>query len=99
MKTVLTLEGTSLKKLHGGGGVIHPNELIFGAYNELSLYFKLVETTWFLIGFYGNHSRYKRNVTSGWHIGFSNWLQIFFIFELNTENGEKTFSDWNLQKL
>ena len=66
------------------------------AYNELPLYFQLSETTWCLIGFHGNHNHID-DVTSGRHLGFLNF-QILFIFELNTENGEKTeYSDWNLQ--
>ena len=103
----LTLEGISLKKLHeslGGGTIghlpstfdtIHPIDLIFGTY-EFSLYFQLIEITWCLISFHGNHNHIN-DVTSGHHLGFSNF-RIFFIFEWNTENGEKTtFSDWNLQ--
>ena len=104
-----TLEGISLKMLHegmrglggGGGGsighltfiidTIHPIDYIFGTYNELSLYFQLIETTWGLIGFHGNHNHIGR------HLRFSNF-QIFFIFDVNTEKGEKTtFTDWNLQ--
>ena len=64
--------------------------------NEVSLYFQFIETTWYLIGVHGNHSHIN-DVSSGRHLGFSNF-QIFFIFKLNTENGEITkFSDWNLQ--
>ena len=60
------------------------------------VYFQLMETTWSLIGFHGNHNHIN-DVTSGRHLGFSSF-QIFFIFELNIANGEKTtFSDWNLQ--
>ena len=104
----LTLEGLSLKKLHRairrGGSIgplpstfdtIHPIDLIFGTYSELSLYFQLTETMWSLIGCHGNHNHIN-NVTSGYHLGFSKF-QIFFVFKLNTENGEKTtFSNWNL---
>ena len=55
-----------------------------------------METTWCLIGFHGNHNHIN-DVTSHRHLGFSNFY-TFLIFELNTENGEKTtFSDWNLQ--
>ena len=105
----LTLEGISLKKLHEGirgwGSIgplpstfdtTHPIDFLFGTYNEFSLYFQLMETTWCLIGFYGNHSHIN-DVTNGRHLRFSNF-QIFFKFELDTENGEKTtFNDWNLQ--
>ena len=74
----------------------HPIDLIFDAYNDLTLYFQLVETTRCLTGFHGNQNHVK-DVTSGHHLGFSKF-QIFFIFELNTENSEKTtFSDWNPQ--
>ena len=90
----------------GGGGSIGPLtptfntvyqiDLIFGTYNEISLYFQLIETTWCLLGFHGNHSHIN-DITSGRHFGFSNF-QTFFILELNTENREKTtLSDWNLQ--
>ena len=69
----------------------------FGTYNELSLYFQLIEATWCLIGFHDNHN-HTNDVTSSHHLRFSNF-QIFFIFELNTEDGEKTatLSDWNLK--
>ena len=96
-----TLEGISLKKLHqgvgGGGGAaigpllstfdtIHLTDLIFATYDKLSLCIQLIETTWCLISFHSNHS-YIHDVTSGRHFRFSNF-QTFFIFELNTENGE-----------
>ena len=70
----ITLEqGISIKKLREGimgeGGTIgplpstfdtiHPTDLIFGQYNELSSYFQLNETTWCLIGFHDNHSCIK----------------------------------------
>ena len=75
---------------------IHPIDLRFCTYNKLSLYFQLIKTLRCLIGFHGYHSHIN-DVTSGRHLEFSNF-QIFFIFELNPENGEKpTFSDWNLQ--
>ena len=92
---------------HKGGGAIvyipstfdkiHPIDLIFGTYNELSMYFQLIETTWCLIGFHGNDSHIN-DVTDkrlpSWIFKFSD----FFIFELNTENGKKaTFSDGRLQ--
>ena len=69
----------------------------FGTYNRLHLYFQFGETTWCLIGFYGNNSQINV-VTGGRHRpGFLNF-QIFFIFELSTKNGEKTlFSDSNIQ--
>ena len=88
--STLTLEGVSLKNKRGGGGVnrtlpstfdtIHPIDLIFSTYNELSLYFQLIKTTCCLIGFHGNHD----------HINFGFLkFQIFIILELSTENGEK----------
>ena len=78
------------------GKFMHPIDLIFGTYNVFSLYFQLIETTWFLISFHSNHSHIN-DVTSSRHLGFSHF-QIVFIFELNNENGEEmTFSDWNLQ--
>ena len=106
---VLTLEGIRQKKLHKGirgGGVIgplpstfdtiHPIDLIFGTYNERSLYFQLVDTICWLIGFHGNHS----NIMTSLAAAFLDF-QIFKIFSnsnFNTENSEKTtFSDWNLQ--
>ena len=78
----------SLKNLHkgieGGGSIrplpttfdtIHPIDLIFGAYNELSLYFHLIETMWCLIGFHDNDNHIN-DVTSACHRGFSDF-QIF----------------------
>ena len=41
-------------------------EMIFGTYNERSLYFQFIETTWYLFGFHGNHS-YLIHVSSGCH--------------------------------
>ena len=67
--------------------IIHPIDLIFGTYNELSLCFQLVETTWCLIGFHGNY-RHINDVTGGRHLGFSNF-KIYFIFEMSSENGDK----------
>ena len=32
--------------------------MIFGTYNNLPLYFQLIETTWFLIGFRGKFELY-----------------------------------------
>ena len=76
---------------------IHPIDLIFGIYNVHSLYCQLIETMWCLIGFHGNHNHIN-DVTSGRHHHRFSKFRIFFLFELNTENGEKTtFSDWNLQ--
>ena len=69
---------------------IHSIDLIFGTYNELSLYFQLSETTWCLIRFCYNYNQIN-DVTSGRHLGFSNF-QTFFIFELKTKNVEKTTS-------
>ena len=79
----LTLGGISLKHLsegHKGGGsigplsstfdTIHSIDLIFGTYNELSLYFQLIETTWCLIRFHGNHNHINY-VPSGRHLGSS----------------------------
>ena len=90
-RAVLTLEGVSLKKLHEGkrgrGSIgslpstfdtIHPTDLIIGTYNELSLYFQLIKTTWCLIGFHGNHSQ-RNDVKSGRHLGFSNFQIVFII--------------------
>ena len=88
----LTLEG--MERGGGGGSVeplpstfdtIHPIYLIFDRYNELSLYFQLIETKWCLIGFNGEQNHIN-DVASGRHLGFS-IFQIFLIFELNTENG------------
>ena len=65
----------------GGGGsigplstfdTIHPIGMIFGTYNKLPLYFQLSKTTWFLLGFHGN-KKYINDVTSGSHLGFSNF--------------------------
>ena len=76
---VLTLEGLSIKMLHEGlrgwgnqSGpyldTIHPINLIFATYNELSLYLQLIETTWYLIGFHGNYN-YINDVAYGCHLG------------------------------
>ena len=51
----------------------HSFDIIFGAYNKLSLYFQLIETTCCLLGLHGNHSHIN-DVTSGRHIGFSNFI-------------------------
>ena len=63
--------------------MIHPIDLIFGTYNELSLYFQLSAATWCLIGFNGNHS-YINDVASGRHFEFLKF-QILFQFKLITE--------------
>ena len=72
------LDYTNLRKgtrRHGGGGgmsighlpstfdTILAIDLIFGTCNELSLYFRLIKTKWYLIGFYGNHNNIN-DVTS-----------------------------------
>ena len=54
------------KRGAGGGGqsdpstsafdTIHLIDLIFGTCNELSLYFHLIETTLYLIGFHGSYN-------------------------------------------
>ena len=87
--STLTLEGVSLKNKRGGEvnrtlpstfDTIHPIDLIFSTYNELSVYFQLIKTTYCLIGFHGNHN----------HINFEfSKFQIFIILESSTENGEK----------
>ena len=76
--------GESIGPLPPTFDTIHPINLIFGTYNELSLYFQLIKTTWCLIGFHSNYN-YINDVATGRHLGFSNF-QIFFIFELNTDN-------------
>ena len=71
---------------------IHPIDWIFGTYNERSLYFQLIETTWCPW-----QTQQHNDVTSGRHLA---WIFKFsnFFSNLNTENSEKTiFSDWNLQ--
>ena len=87
--STLTLEGVSLKNKRGGEvnrtlpstfDTIHPIDLIFRTYNELSVYFQLIKTTYCLIGFHGNQN----------HINFEfSKFQIFIILESSTENGEK----------
>ena len=93
---IFVFDSRSLKKKatrileEGGGGsitpspctfdTIHPIGEIFGKYNKLPLYFQLSETTWCLISFYGNNS-YINDVTSGRHLGFSNF-EILLKFEL-----------------
>ena len=70
------LDYTNLRKgtrRHGGGmsighlpstfDTILAIDLIFGTCNELSLYFRLIKTKWYLIGFYGNHNNIN-DVTS-----------------------------------
>ena len=59
---------------------IHPNDLKFGTYDKLHLYFQLSEVTWCLIGFHGNNSQIN-DVIGGRHLGFSN-IQILFKFSL-----------------
>ena len=55
--------------------------------------FVCVNVTWCVIGFHDNQN-YINDDTSGPILDF----QIFFLLELNTENGVKTaFSDWSLQ--
>ena len=58
----------------------NPIGMIFGTYNERSLYFPLNVTTWCLTGFHGNQS-YINDVTSGYYLGF-----FLFKFEINDEN-------------
>ena len=48
---------------------IHPIGMKLGTYNKLHLYFQLNETTWYLIGLYGNNSQIN-DVTGGRHPGF-----------------------------
>ena len=85
------LEKIVTRSLEEGGGVnrtppsstfdtIHPIDLKFGTYSKLHLYFQLSETTWCLIGFYGNNSQIN-DVTRGRHLGFSNF-QVLFKFSL-----------------
>ena len=62
--------------------------LVFGTYNELPLYFQLSVNTWFLTGFYGNHS-YMNDITNGRNLGYLSF-RVLFKFELNTKSGEKT---------
>ena len=73
---------------------IHPIGMIFGTYNNLPLYLQLSQSTRCLIGFHGNQS-YINDVTSGRHLGFSNF-QILFKYELWYFKMTK-FSNWNLQ--
>ena len=79
------------RSLEGGGsqsdppppstfGTIHPIDLKFGTYNTLHLYFQLSEIRCCLIGFHGNNSQIN-DVTSGRHLGFSNF-QILIKFSL-----------------
>ena len=83
--------GGSIGPLPSTFNTIHPIDFTFGTYNELLLYIQLIKTTWCLISFHSNHSCINY-VTSDRHLG------DFSIFELNTENDEKTaISDWNLQ--
>ena len=87
-------QGGSIGPLLSTFDTIHPIDLIFGTYNDIPLYFQLSEITWCLIGYLGSHIN---DVTSGRHFGFLHF-QILFIFELNTETGEKTaFTDCSLQ--
>ena len=75
---------------------IHPIDLIFGTYNELSLYFQIIETTWCLVSSHSNRNHIN-NVISSRRLGSSKF-QFFFIFELNTEKRKRTtYNDWNLQ--
>ena len=53
----------SIGPLPSSFDTIHLIDLMFGTYNELSLYYQLIETTWCLIGFHGNHNHIN-NVTS-----------------------------------
>ena len=69
----------------GGGGsigplpstfdTIHTIDLIFGTYDERSLYFQLIDTTCSLIGFHGNH----RNIMTSLAAAILDF-QIFKIF-------------------
>ena len=90
----LTLEGIILKSytkayMWGGGGInrtpppstfdtIHPIDLIFVTYNELSIYFQLLEITWCLIGFHSNHNHIN-DATSCRHVGFPKFQIILYI--------------------
>ena len=47
--------------------ILSPFDLIFGTYDELSLYFQLIETMWCLIAFHGNHNHIN-DVTNGRHL-------------------------------
>ena len=62
----------SIVPLPSSFDTIHPIDLIFGTCNEFSLYFQLIETTWYLIGFHDNHNHIN-DVTSGRHLEFSNF--------------------------
>ena len=91
------------KRGGGGGGlvghlpstfnIIHPIDLIFGTYNKLSLYFQLIESTWYLIGIHSNHSHINDVIVAA-ILDFK--FSDFFIFELNTENGEKTILTYKI---
>ena len=80
------------RSLEGGGGgcqsgplpstfdTIHPNDMKFGTFNKLHLYFQLSETTWCLIGFHGNDSQINDD-NDDRHLGFLN-SQILFKFSV-----------------
>ena len=59
---------------------IHQVYMLFGTYNELSLYSQLNVTLWCLTGFHDNLS-YINAVTIGRHLGFLSF-QVLFKFEL-----------------
>ena len=68
-------EGGSVGPLYSALDTIHPIDLIFDTYNELSLHFYLNKATWCLIGLYDNYD-HMNNVTCSRDLGFSNF-QIF----------------------
>ena len=58
--------GWSIGPLPSTFDSIHRIDLILDTYNELSLYFQLIEATWCLIVFHGNHSHINDD-TGGRH--------------------------------
>ena len=80
----LTLAGISLRKLYegikgerGGGAQSDPSPLLL-----TPMSFQLSETTWCLIGLYGNRS-YTNGITNGRNLGFLNF-QILLKFDFQT---------------
>ena len=79
------------RHMGGGGGQSDPSPLlltpfiIFGTYNERSLYFRFIEPTCCLIDFHGNHSNIMTSLAAA-ILDF----QFFSKSNLNTKNSVKT---------
>ena len=70
--------GWSIRPLPSTFNTIHSIDLIFGKYNELSLYFHLIETLWCLVGFHGKPQPYKwrHQRSPSWIFKFSDFYYI-----------------------